>query len=49
MVWVSVIGVKIYQDWVFAEVSPELETSRVNQYDITPIIMFRFEALFGER
>lgn len=40
---------KIYQDWVFAEVSPELETSRVNQYDITPIIMFRFEALFGER
>lgn len=40
---------KIYQDWVFAEVNPELETQRDNEYDITPIIMFRFEALIGVR
>jgi hypothetical protein len=40
---------KIYQDWVFAEVNPELETQRDNEYDITPVIMFRFEALVGVR
>lgn len=40
---------KIYQDWVFAEVNPELETQRDNEYDITPVIMFRFEALIGVR
>lgn len=40
---------KIYQDWIFAEVNPELETQRDNEYDITPIIMFRFEALIGVR
>jgi hypothetical protein len=40
---------KIYQDWMFAEVNPELETQRDNEYDITPIIMFRFEALIGAR
>lgn len=38
---------QVYQDWVFAEVSPELETSRFNNYDLTPVIMFRFEALVG--
>lgn len=40
---------KIYQDWVFAEINPELETQSDNEYDITPIIMFRFEALIGTR
>jgi hypothetical protein len=40
---------KIYQDWVFAEVNPELETQYENEYDITPVIMFRFEALIGAR
>jgi hypothetical protein len=40
---------KIYQDWVFAEVNPELETQSDNEYDITPVIMFRFEALIGAR
>lgn len=38
---------KIYQDWVFAEVSPELETINTNNYDLTPVIMFRLEALVG--
>jgi hypothetical protein len=40
---------KIYQNWMFAEVNPELETQAENEYDITPIIMFRFEALIGVR
>lgn len=40
---------KIYQNWVFAEISPELETASDNEYDITPIIMFRFEALIGAK
>jgi hypothetical protein len=40
---------KIYQNWVFAEVNPELETQSENEYDITPVIMFRFEALIGAR
>jgi hypothetical protein len=40
---------KIYQDWIFVEVNPELETQVENEYDITPIIMFRFEALIGVR
>lgn len=40
---------KVYQDWMFAEVSPSLESTAVNHYDITPVIMFRFEALIGER
>lgn len=40
---------KIYQNWVFAEVNPELEAQSDNEYDITPIIMFRFEALIGTR
>lgn len=39
----------IYQDWVFAEINPELETQHENEYDITPVIMFRFEALVGIR
>lgn len=39
---------KIYQDWVFVEVTPELETASINNYDLTPIIMFRFEALVGD-
>lgn len=39
---------KIYQDWVFAEVAPELETASANNYDLTPIIMFRVEALVGD-
>ncbi len=38
----------VYQDWVFVEFTPELETANVNNYDITPIIMFRFEALVGD-
>ena len=38
---------QIYQDWIFAEVNPELETAAENEYDVTPIIMFRFEALVG--
>lgn len=40
---------KIYQNWVFAEINPELETQSDNEYDISPIIMFRFEALIGAR
>jgi hypothetical protein len=40
---------KIYQDWMFVEVNPELETQVENEYDITPVIMFRFEALIGVR
>jgi hypothetical protein len=40
---------KIYQNWVFAEVSPELETASDNEYDVTPVIMFRFEALIGAK
>ena len=40
---------KVYQDWMFVEVNPELETQSENEYDITPIIMFRFEALIGAR
>jgi len=39
---------QIYKDWVFAEVNPELETAAENEYDVTPIIMFRFEALIGD-
>lgn len=38
---------QIYQDWIFAEINPELETAAENEYDATPIIMFRFEALVG--
>tara|TARA_B100001063_G_scaffold112575_1_gene105089 strand:- start:6 stop:1016 length:1011 start_codon:yes stop_codon:yes gene_type:complete len=37
----------VYQDWVFVEVTPELEVANTNYYDLTPIIMFRFEALIG--
>jgi hypothetical protein len=37
----------VYQDWVFAEITPELETANANNYDVTPILMFRFEALIG--
>lgn len=40
---------KVYQDWMFAEVNPELETQNETEYDLTPIIMFRFEALIGVR
>lgn len=40
---------KVYQDWMFVEVNPELETQGETEYDITPIIMFRFEALIGVR
>jgi hypothetical protein len=39
---------KIYKDWMFAEISPELETISSNEYDITPVLMFRFEALIGD-
>ncbi len=38
---------KVYQNWMFAEISPELETLSNNEYDITPVLMFRFEALIG--
>lgn len=38
----------VYQDWAFAEISPEIETANSNNYDITPVIMFRFEALIGK-
>lgn len=38
---------KLYQDWIFGEVNPELETASENEYDVTPIIMFRLEALVG--
>ncbi len=38
---------KVYQDWMFAEISPELETASSNEYDVTPVLMFRFEALIG--
>jgi hypothetical protein len=38
----------IYQNWVFIEVTPELESANNNRYDIAPIIMFRFEALIGD-
>jgi hypothetical protein len=38
---------KVYQNWMFAEISPELETMSGNEYDITPVLMFRFEALIG--
>ena len=38
---------KVYQNWMFAEISPELETASSNEYDITPVLMFRFEALIG--
>ena len=40
---------KVYQDWMFVEVNPELKTQSETEYDITPIIMFRFEALIGVR
>lgn len=38
---------KVYKNWMFAEISPELETTSSNEYDITPVLMFRFEALIG--
>lgn len=40
---------KVYQNWMFAEISPELETIAANEYDVTPVLMFRFEALVGNR
>jgi hypothetical protein len=40
---------KVYKDWMFAEVSPELETTNSNEYDVTPVLMFRFEALIGNQ
>ena len=40
---------KVYQNWMFVEVNPELETQSDTEYDITPIIMFSFEALIGIR
>lgn len=40
---------KVYQNWMFVEVNPELETQSDSEYDITPIIMFSFEALIGIR
>lgn len=39
---------KVYQDWMFVEFSPVLETSSEKEYDITPVIMFSFEALIGD-
>lgn len=39
---------QVYQDWVFVEITPELESANHNYYDATPIIMFRFEALIGD-
>ena len=38
---------KIYKDWMFAEINPELETASDNEYKTTPILMLRFEALVG--
>ena len=38
----------VYQDWIFVEVTPEIESANENYYDATPIIMFRFEALIGD-
>jgi hypothetical protein len=38
----------VYQDWVFVEITPELESANENYYDVAPIIMFRFEALVGD-
>lgn len=38
---------KVYKDWMFAEINPELETASDNQYKTTPILMLRFEALVG--
>lgn len=40
---------KIYQDWMFAEFSPALESNSDNEYDVIPVIMFRFEALIDDR
>jgi hypothetical protein len=37
----------VYQDWVFIEMTPELEVANANYYNPTPIIMLRFEALIG--
>lgn len=39
---------KVYRDWMFAEFSPALETNSEYNYDIKPVVMFRFEALIGE-
>lgn len=38
----------VYQNWIFIEMTPELETANHNYYNPTPIVMFRFEALIGQ-
>ena len=38
----------LYQDWVFAEVAQELVWERDKDYETTPVIMFRIEALIGQ-
>lgn len=39
---------QVYSDWMYAEIAPELESSREDNYDIVPVIMFRFEALISK-
>jgi len=38
----------IYQDWVFAEVQPELVWESEKEYETTPVIMFRIESLISD-
>ncbi len=38
---------KLYQDWVFGEISPELIWERDSNYETTPVIMFRIETVIS--
>ncbi|MDP2609174.1 MULTISPECIES: hypothetical protein [unclassified Oceanobacter] len=39
---------QIYQDWVFAELAPELVWERDKDYETTPVIMFRIESVISK-
>lgn len=38
---------QIYKDWIFAEVSPELNWDSDKEYRTTPVIMFRLESVIA--
>lgn len=46
------IGVRfrrqVYRDWMFAEIAPEIISNREDNYDLEPVLMFRFEALIAQ-
>ncbi len=40
---------KIWRDWFFLEVAPQIRFPRTGNFDGTPGILFRFELFFGEK